>query len=98
MVIVTHSSYPPESAEQMAKRFLEAPQAPDFMKRSGPFFTSSTGGGITVLALYELDNASLAEAMNFLGNYMATYFGVPGFRYKVRPYFTVEEGLKMIGM
>jgi len=29
---------------------------------------------------------------------MATYFGVPGFKYEIRTLFEVEEALKMIGM
>jgi hypothetical protein len=49
-------------------------------------------------ALWELENAKLAEAMDFIGNYYATFFGVPGFKYEVKPFFHVEEALKMIGM
>ena len=33
-----------------------------------------------------------------IGNYLATYFGVPGFKYEIKTLLDVEEGLKMIGM
>lgn len=49
-------------------------------------------------ALWELENAKLAEAMDFIGNYYATFFGFPGFKYEVKPFFHVKEALKMIGM
>jgi hypothetical protein len=98
MVIITNLSYPPESAQEMAKRFLAAPQVPEFMARKGPYVNSTISGGVFIVALYEFDNTKLAEAMNFLGNYYATYFGVPGFKYEFKPYFEVGEALKMIGM
>ena len=98
MVIVTNIAYPPESAEQIAARFLEAPQLPDYMTRKGPYVNSTLEDGIITLSLYELDNAKVAEGSQFIGEYMAAFFGVPGFRYQVRPFFEVEEALKMIGM
>ena len=39
MVIITQIAYPTTSVQDMAKRFLESPQAPEFMTRRGPFFT-----------------------------------------------------------
>jgi len=36
--------------------------------------------------------------MEFIANYFTIYFGVPGFKYEIRPYFEVAEALKMIGM
>jgi hypothetical protein len=98
MVIVSNIFYPPESAHDIAKRFLEAPQMPDFMTKRGPYFYSTLNDGIIGLAVYELDKSRVAEGVEFIGNYMATYFGVPGFKYEIRTFFEVEEGLKMIGM
>ena len=98
MVIISNVSYPPESAKDMATRFLEAPQVPDYMTRSGPFVSANTVNGIFIVTLYELDNSKLAEGMTFLGNYLAIFFGIPGFKYEIKPYFSVEEGLKMLGM
>jgi len=68
------------------------------MTKQGPYVSANTADGILVTSVYELDNSNLAEGMNSLGNYMATYFGVPGFMYEIQPYFSVEEGLKMLGM
>ena len=98
MVIVTNICYPAENSPDMAKRFLEAPQAPDFLTKRGPYFYATLKGGITGMTIYELDKSKVAEGTEFLGNYMATYFGVPGFKYEIRTLFEVEEALKMIGM
>ena len=98
MVIIPSLSYPPESARDMAKRFMEAPQVPDFMSRKGPYVGSRLADGISIVALYELDNAKMAEGLDFIANYYTMYFGVPGFRYEITPYFEVAEGLKMLGL
>lgn len=98
MVIITRLTYPPESAKDMAKRFMEAPQVPEFMSRKGPYVGSSLSDGISIIALYELDNARLAEGVDFIANYYTMYFGVPGFKYEITPHFEVAEGLKMLGM
>ena len=98
MVIVTNISYPTESTQDIAKRFLEAPQIPDFMTKKGPYFNSSLNDGILGLSIYELDKSKLGEGYEFLGNYMAIFFGVPGFKYEFKAFMDVEEALKMIGM
>lgn len=98
MVIVSKISYPPESAQDMAKRFLEAPQMPDFLTRKGPYINSTMEKGIGTLSIYELDKSKLAEGYEFIGNYMTIFFGVPGFKYEVKASFEIEEALKMIGM
>lgn len=98
MVIITNISYPPESAQDMAKRFIEAPQLPDFLKRKGPYIDSTIKKGVTALSIYELDKSKLGEGYEYLGNYMTIFFGVPGFKYEVKPCFEVQEALKMIGM
>lgn len=98
MVIVINISYPPECAPDMAKRFLEAPQVPDFINRQGPFITADISTGINSLSLWDMENEKLADGLKAAGDYMATFFGVPGFNYQIKPYYAVEEALKMIGM
>ena len=98
MAIVTKVSYPTESATEMAQRFLEAPQIPDYIVRKGPYVTSNTCEGIHVMMISELDNSRLAEGLDFNASYMVHFYGVPGFKYEMRPYFEVEEALKLLGM
>ena len=63
MVIITNISYPPESAKEIASRFLEAPQIPNYMQRKGPYINSSLTDGITTISVYELDKTYLAEGL-----------------------------------
>ena len=98
MVIITQIAYPTTSVQDMAKRFLEVSQAPEFMTRRGPFINASKADGIESFSLWELDNSRLAEGLKFLGSYMANFFEVPGFSYEIRPYFHIDEALAMIGM
>ena len=98
MIIFSKVAYPPEQAQEIAKRFLELPQAPDYLTKRGPYFYSTMEEGIVGIALYELEKSRLAEGKEFVGNYLATYFGVPGFNYEIKTLLDVEEGLKMIGM
>jgi hypothetical protein len=38
------------------------------------------------------------EAMEYAGNRVAKYFGVPGFTYSYNIWLEAKEGLKMIGL
>ena len=100
MVIISSLSFPAESSKEMAKIFLSPslPKIPEFITRKGPYANPSLSDGIFMTALWELDNSKLAEGMDFIANYYATFLGVPGFKYEVKPFFLVEEALKMIGM
>ena len=98
MVIISQLSYPPESAQVIAQRFLEAPQLPDYLSRKGPYINTTLDKGIITLSIFELDKSKLGEGTEAIGNYYATFFGVPGFKYEITPFFEINEGLKMIGM
>jgi hypothetical protein len=98
MIIVTTIHYPTDVTDEIAKRFLEAPQIPAFMVRRGPYISTSLKKGVIALSLYELDNSKIADGMEFLGSYMANFFGVSGFKYENRVFLEIKEALKTIGM
>jgi hypothetical protein len=98
MVIVSQLSYPTESANQIAKRFIEAPPLPDFMTRQGPYVSSELSKGVRTLSIYQLDNSRLAEGIAFVSDYMSTFFGVPGFTFSMSQYLETEEALKLLGL
>jgi hypothetical protein len=97
MVVVTSVAFPTESANELGQRFLKAPALPDFIIRRGPYFHSSREEGIVSLSIYEVDRSRLADAIEFATNYMATFIGVPGFKYRIRTYLETAEALKTIG-
>ena len=98
MIIIGTNSFPPESANEIGKRFLELPPVPDYITMKGPYIHSMMEGGIQGVEVFELDNAKLAKGVEYVSNRYVTYFGIPGFRYSVTPYFEAQEALKMIGL
>ena len=98
MVIVSQVIYPPESSQEMATRFLEAPQVPEKFNRIGPYFSANLQDGIVGLSIWETDPQNIVEMQTFIGNYLAVFFGVPGYKYETKSFYKVEEALKLIGM
>ena len=98
MIIISNVTYPPESAREIAKRFLTAPSLPDFLNKKGPYISTNRTEGVHSMTLYEVDNSRLAEGLQAVGKSLAVYFGVPGYSYDILPYYETEEGLRMIGM
>ena len=98
MVIIGKNLFPPESANEIGKRFLELPPLPDYMTMKGPYVHGMMEGGIQGIEVFELDKAKLAEGLEYVTNRYVTYFGIPGFRYAIAPYFEAQEALKMIGL
>ncbi len=98
MVIISIVSYPPEQAKEVVKRMGELPPIPSYMTMKGPYVSGEVGAGIKALILYEYDQTKTKEAMEYVGNRLAKYFGVPGFTYSAHTWFEVKEALKMIGL
>jgi hypothetical protein len=98
MVIIGFSSYPPESAKEMGKRFLAQPPLPAFITMKGPYFSTEVGRGIMAFGIYEFDQSKISEAMQVITARYATYFGVPGYTYSVKTWLDAKEALKSIGM
>ncbi len=50
------------------------------------------------ITYYELENDRLADGLKAIGDSLAIYFGVPGYKYDIKPYFELEEGLSLLGL
>ncbi|NOX32738.1 MAG: hypothetical protein GXP56_03225 [Deltaproteobacteria bacterium] len=98
MVIISNVTYPPESTKEVTRRYLKAPVLPEFLNKKGPFVSASKSSGMNSITFYELDNDRLAEGLRVLGESMAVYFGVPGYKYDLKPFFELEEGLSILGL
>ena len=95
MVIIGMTSFPTESSKEMGRCFMEIPT---FINKKGPYFKSELGGGIRTISLFEFEPSRLAEATEFINNYYARYFGVPGFSYSVCTWLEASEALKLVGL
>ena len=98
MVIISNVTYPPESTKEIARRYLKAPVLPAYINKKGPYVAASQVNGMTSITYYELDNNKLAEGLQAIAESLAIYFGVPGYKYDLKPYFELEEGLNILGL
>ena len=98
MVILSLTSYPPESAKEVGKRFVELPPLPDYITMKGPYINSGVGEGIKGITIYEFEEAKYPEASKFLGARVAALFGVPGFTYSLEPWLEVQDALELVGL
>ena len=97
MVIVVRYSYPLASTGDAVKVFTGMPPVPDFLTQKGPYITSEEGVGISGIVLYEFENSKLKEALDEVAKRMISYYSVPGYTYDLRPYYGVDEALKLLG-
>jgi hypothetical protein len=95
MIIIGMISFPTESSAEMGRRFMELPR---YINKKGPYFNSELGVGIKAISLFEFDSSKLAEATEFINNYYARYFGVPGYTYSVSTWLETPEALHLVGL
>ena len=99
MVILQTMIFPPESAKETGKRFLESASLPNYITRIGPFILSLKGEGIQGLTIYQVDRPTrIAEAFEYVSNDVTKYFGVPGLTYNISVCLDAEEALKTVGL
>lgn len=98
MVIISMSSYPPESAVEVGKRFLELPALPDYITMKGPYLNASIEEGIKALTIYEFDESRYSAAYGFLADRTAKLFGVPGYTYAMSHWMEARDALKLVGL
>ena len=98
MIIISNVTYPPESTREIANRYLKAAPLPDFITKKGPYIAASESEGMHSITYYELDKSRMAEGLEAIAESLSVYFGVPGYKYEIKPYFELDEGLKILGL
>ena len=98
MIIISLTSYPPESAKDMGKRFLDMTALPKYIKMRGPYINSVIEEGIKGITIYEFDDSKYGEAYKILADRIAKFFGVPGFTYSLLHWLEAQDALKLVGL
>jgi hypothetical protein len=98
MVIIGSLSYPPESANEVVKRFVTEQPLPSYITAKGPYVSSELGCGIKSITIYEFDQSRASEAIQEMYTRYAKFIGVPGLTYSVNIWLEAMEALKMIGL
>jgi hypothetical protein len=97
MVIVGTIQFKPETANDIGKRFLELAPVPDYLTLIGPFIKARIGGTIG-LEIFEVDDAKLALALDYVSNRYISFYGIPDFSSTTEVYYSAHEALKMVGL
>jgi hypothetical protein len=98
MVIIGTMPFPPQSAKEVGKCFMEISSVPDYITMRGPYTHGVKGEGIQSTTLYEFDRSTMAEAFEHVGNRYVAYHGVTGLTYAINVCLEAQEALKMIGL
>ena len=98
MVTISIVSYPPESAKEIGKRFLELSPMPDFINVVGPYAIPEILDGIQAFTIYKYDKSKAAEANEAIANAHLTFFGIPGYTYSLKLASGADTSLKMLGL
>lgn len=98
MILISNVTYPPESTREIANRYLKAPTLPDYITKKGPYIAADKETGMHSITYYELENHRLADGLQAVAESLSVYFGVPGYKYEIKTYFELEEGLSILGL
>lgn len=98
MITVSIISYPPESAKEMGKRFIELPPIPDFINVVGPYSITELREGIQIITIYKYGKERAGEANDVIANAHMAFYGIPGYTYSLKLAAGAATSMKMIGM
>ena len=98
MVTVSMVSYPPESAKEIGKRFVELSPIPDFITVVGPYTIPELIDGIQAITIYKYEKSKAAEANEAISNAHLAFYGVPGYTYTLKLAAGSATSLKMLGL
>ena len=98
--IMTTTWYPPESQDEVLKKFLVVDQKfpmPDYEKEIVRMAVWVDEDGIKIISIAEVEKGKLQEALNHTHKVASEYWGIEGFRYKVQTLFSGTEAFAVIG-
>ncbi len=100
--IMTTSLYPSDKAPEVAEKYLEAitkyPQDENLGTLVIPAAVKATEDGIKVIAIEEVKEGKLEEALVRTAKINVMFHGITGHRYRTDLYLKIEEALDLIGM
>jgi hypothetical protein len=102
MYIVITSLYPNDKAKEVAKMYLKClekyPVDNSVATPIVPVAIRATQQGIRTIVISEVKKGKFDDAMAISTNRMVMFHDIEGYRYSIKPFLTLEEGLKLIGM
>ncbi|MBW1862146.1 MAG: hypothetical protein JRJ02_07205 [Deltaproteobacteria bacterium] len=93
MIFIGITTYPMQSAKEVAKRVMEMPRLPDYIKGKGNY-GYATKEGFVGLAIYEFDGSKADEAIEQINNAYWSLYDVPGLSYQLIPCVKARDAAK----
>ena len=95
MILIGITTYPMQSAKEVAKRVMEIPRLPDYIKGKGNY-GYTTDQGVVGFIIYEFDSARADEAIEQITDAYWQFHDVPGHNYQLIPCFKARDAAKRI--
>jgi len=93
MILLGISKYPMQSAMEIAKRVMETPRLPEYIKGKGNYVYTD-GEGAVGLVIYEFGSVKADEAIEQINDAYWRFYDVPGFRHQLIPLAKAREAGK----
>jgi hypothetical protein len=93
MILLGIGKYPIQSCKELAKRVMEAPRLPEYIKGKGNYFYTNEEGAVG-LVIYEFDSVKADEAIEQINDAYWRFYDVPGFRYQLIPLAKARDAAK----
>ncbi len=98
---MTHAWYPPDMVDDVVNKYMEVmekfPVDESVAVPVIPAAITSTKKGIETIVISEVKPKKLDEAIERITQSMVMFHSVPGYRYEVKTWMTLEEALKSVG-
>jgi hypothetical protein len=102
MYLVITSLYPNDKAKDVAKIYLKClekyPADNSVATPIVPVAIRATHQGIRTIVISEVKKGKFDDAMATAVNRLAMFHDIEGYRYSIKPFLTLEEGMKILGM
>ena len=95
MILLGISKYPMQSAKEVAKRVMEMPRLPDYIKGKGNYAYTTKEGSVGFV-IYEFDGSKADEAIEQINNAYWSLYDVPGLSYQLIPCVKARDAAKRI--
>ena len=90
MILLGITTYPMQSAKEVAKRVMEIPRLPDYIKGKGNYIYTTREGSVG-LVIYEFDSSKSDEALEQITAAYWRFHDVPGHNFQLIPCMKARE-------
>jgi hypothetical protein len=93
MLLLGITTYPMQSAKEVAKRIMEMPRLPDYIKGKGNY-GYTTKEGLVGFVIYEFDSSKADEAIEQINSAYWRLYDVSGLSYQLIPIAKARDAAK----